>query len=281
VVRHLKTYEGIFDFLKKKDKNEPEKTQESPKSSKPKELPLVDYDKYIEESLSILKSSGYQSSNLKKESIEGITTWTFDVQVKDELAIVTVKLLKDSMDFEIKYKDFDVKHNTKTPITTGSYNRFSGYGLSIYKIEDLVSSTEAELFKSKWSLETIKEYFQEVSDLVDGRIKYEVINDKSETAWYIQVFFSKDVNKKMDDVIKEQELSLSILKLFKGISIRLSHEGMNFEFRRDDSRIYQNERWKSFIVTLSSGHSSDYDEYDEDGYDEEYYDEDGYDEEED
>jgi len=278
VVRHLKTYEGIFDFLKKKDKNEPEKTQESPKSSKPKELPLVDYDKYIEESLSILKRSGYQSSNLKKESIEGITTWTFDVQVKDELAIVTVKLLKDSMDFEIKYKDFDVKHNTKTPITTGSYNRFSGYGLSIYKIEDLVSSTEAELFKSKWSLETIKEYFQEVSDLVDSRIRYDLFNEKTGTCWRILVFFSKDINKKMDDVIKEQELCLDILKKFKGISHRMNLEGLSFDFVRD-RRSYQNIVWNSFIVTLSDKSSSDYgyDEYDEDGYDE--YDEDGYEEE--
>ena len=152
-------------------------------------------------------------------------------------------------------------------------------------IQILIDDTKFDLFKSKWNLELIKEYFQEVSDLVDGRIEYKCIDDKRKIPgttsffWSINIYLWKSSEAlikartrliNMED-IKEQELLLNALKDIKSISTRILVDGLILTFRRDVI-YYQGHSWFMLNVNVSENTTDeDYEDYEEDesGYDEE------------
>jgi hypothetical protein len=302
-MKYLKTYEGLFDFLKKKykqttnildelafgedsedseeseepDEDSPE-SKESRESKEKKPQPKIDYNLAVTNSLVRLESNvAYFDSKYKiavKDCQVSPGVWEFEVnQVEDGLVANFRLELGDRWTLEVNYPDLDIKKKAS----------FAKERIFLeYNIRDLIESCKSDIFKKEFPLEDIKDYFSDLGDLVDVEIKYDFSYDKV-VYWSVKVCVDKKpprgVRRDMEKLIKSQSLDLEVLKELKNINFRLSGLGLVADFEKDTLRL-DNYLWNGYLVKVMKKsdlgiYSNATDEEDED-YDEDY-DEDDYD----
>jgi len=285
-MKYLKTYEGLFDFIKRKYKQVVEEPEEK-----------VDYNDLVNISLKRLESnySKYKVSNVVvKDSI-----CEFDVEqvIEGLVAKLRLELNNNNWVLEINYPNFDIRKTINFP------NRHPSNIKPYYKIHEIIESCKSDIFKKEFPLEDIKDYFSDLSDLIEGETKYQFEMDEVLTfqsiflvKWLVKLYvdktFPRGTRRDMEKLIKSQSLDLEVLKELKNLNLRLSNLGLVAVFEKEQIWDGQSQ-WNGYLVNvmrksdlgvysremaLNSLDDEDDDDYEEEEYDDEIVDEDDYEE---